>query len=187
MIGPVIGHVGTRVSALVDGQLPAAEAERLWAHVHLCALCRGQVEREGWVKTRLAGLAMAPPPSAPDHLRGSLSSVTAWPAGPDLRSGSATVTDRRRTVLVAAIGAGSLGAAMVGVLAVSVPANAPGLDRRAPVTSLTGGTQAPQGTAPTTSSVRESQPPGATSRESSPIARLTQVGATLQKWVTITP
>ena len=32
----MIGHVGTRVSALVDGQLPAAEAERLWAHVHLC-------------------------------------------------------------------------------------------------------------------------------------------------------
>ena len=49
----MIGHVGTKVSALVDGQLPTAEAERVWAHVHVCPLCRAEVEREGWVKTRL--------------------------------------------------------------------------------------------------------------------------------------
>ena len=39
----MIGHVGTRVSALVDGQLPSAEADRLWAHVHVCPLCRAEV------------------------------------------------------------------------------------------------------------------------------------------------
>jgi anti-sigma factor RsiW len=129
----VIGHVGTRVSALVDGQLPAAEAERLWAHVHLCPPCRAAVEREGWVKTRVAGLALTgEQPAAPGHLAGSLR-VTAlgWPeplAHPDSH-------DRRR-LLAAAIGMGSVGAAFVGVLAMTVPAQAPGVDRR-PTTSLT--------------------------------------------------
>ncbi len=52
-----MGHLGSRVSALLDGQLPAAEAERAWAHVHACHACRDQVEREGWVKTQLAGLS----------------------------------------------------------------------------------------------------------------------------------
>ena len=43
--------------------------------------------------------------------------------------------DRRR-LLAAAIGVGSIGAAIVGVLAMTVPAQAPGVDRR-PATSLT--------------------------------------------------
>ena len=68
-----ITHLGTRVSALLDGQLPAAEAERAWAHVHACHVCRDLVEREGWIKTRLAGLP-APPGGfePPPHLLGSL-------------------------------------------------------------------------------------------------------------------
>ena len=49
----VIGHLGSRVSALLDGQLPPDEAERAWGHVHSCHACRDLVEREGWVKTRL--------------------------------------------------------------------------------------------------------------------------------------
>ena len=53
----MIGHLGSRVSALLDGQLPPDETERAWAHVHTCHFCRDQVEREGWVKTRLAGLS----------------------------------------------------------------------------------------------------------------------------------
>ena len=56
-----ITHLGTRVSALLDGQLPAAEAERAWAHVHACHVCRDLVEREGSIKTRLAGLPAARP------------------------------------------------------------------------------------------------------------------------------
>ena len=66
----MIGHLGDRVSALLDGQLPPTEEERAWAHVHSCHLCRDLVEREGWVKTRLAGLSFDA--AAPDHLRGSL-------------------------------------------------------------------------------------------------------------------
>lgn len=138
----VIGHVGARVSALIDGQLPPAESERLWSHVHQCSFCREQVEREGWVKTRLAGLALScPPPSAPRDLRGSLSCLSAYadPAAPlGLHSG-----ERRRMMAFAALGAGSIGAAMVGVIALSVPAEAPGVDRRLPTTSLTQSTPSP--------------------------------------------
>ena len=51
------GTSAPRVSALLDGQLSGEEAERAWAHVHACHACRDLVEREGWVKTRLAGLS----------------------------------------------------------------------------------------------------------------------------------
>ena len=51
MIG---GHLGNRVSDLVDGQLERDEEDRAWQHVHACHYCRDLVEREGWVKTRLA-------------------------------------------------------------------------------------------------------------------------------------
>lgn len=131
----MIGHLGNRVSALIDGQLPAAEAERLWAHVHGCATCRALVEREGWVKTQLVGLGLCHQEAAPESLRGSLSGVVGMPVYQPPPALPATV-DRRRTAALAFIGAGSLGAAMVGVVAFSVPAETPGVDRR-PATSLT--------------------------------------------------
>ena len=130
MIGPLL-HVGAKVGALVDGQLPPAEAERMWAHVHACPSCRAAVAREGWVKTRLAGLALTPEqPAAPGHLASTLSRVTAlgWPEPVE------TGHDRRRLVL-AAIGVGSVGAAFLGVFAMTVPAQAPG--GPLPTTSLT--------------------------------------------------
>ena len=67
----MIGHLGDRVSALLDGQLSPAEEERAWAHVHACHQCRDLVEREGWVKTRLAGLSFEAS-VAPLSLKGSL-------------------------------------------------------------------------------------------------------------------
>ena len=73
----VIGHLGSRVSALLDGQLSPAESERAWAHVHLCHVCRDAVEREGWVKTRLAGSRRRT--RRPSHLKGSLLSGAALP------------------------------------------------------------------------------------------------------------
>ena len=63
----MIGHLGTRTSALLDGQLPAAEAERLWAHVHGCHLCRDLVEREAAEETE--GQRHADPPA---HVGGEL-------------------------------------------------------------------------------------------------------------------
>lgn len=131
----MIGHLGTRVSALLDGQLPPDEAERAWAHVHACHSCRDQVEREGWVKTRLAGLSFSAG-SAPDHLKGSLM------GGPhELPPGDTYLAhpDRRpwRSTGLVAIGGGAVGAAVMGVIALGVgSSDLPADEQKAPVTHL---------------------------------------------------
>jgi hypothetical protein len=129
-----MGHLGTRVSALLDGQLSPEETERAWAHVHTCHLCRDLVEREGWVKTRLAGLSFQGGP-APERLKGSLLGVT--PSELCLAIGRDDPHRTRRHVGLAAIGGGAVGAAVMGVLALgAAPADAPTPDRRAPTTQL---------------------------------------------------
>lgn len=131
-----MGHLGPRVSALLDGQLSAAEAERAWAHVHACHVCRDAVEREGWIKTRLAGLS-ADLAVAPERLKGSLLGGTPVPA---MVHGD----DRPRRVAMVALGGSAAGVAVLGVLALGFgPADTPGPDRRAPVTSF-GGTDSPR-------------------------------------------
>lgn len=135
----MIGHLGSRASALLDGQLSAEETERAWEHVHSCHVCRDQVEREGWVKTRLSGLSFeVAAPSTPSWLKGSL--IDAAVGSPGDAYLVDTGADRRRAVGLAAIGGGAVGAAVMGVLVLGVgPASAPspGIDRRAPVTSVT--------------------------------------------------
>jgi len=110
------GHIGSTASALVDGQLSPAEEERAWKHVLGCPGCRRLVEKEGWVKQRLAGLAaphgFAPPPS----LIGSLYDVDAWATVDDIERRST----RRRTA-TAIVGAGSVGLAVMAVMAVTSP------------------------------------------------------------------
>ena len=126
----MIGHLGTRVSALLDGQLSAEETERAWAHVHTCHSCRDLVEHEGWVKTRLAGLSFDAGP-APEHLKGSLLGVT--PGELCLAFGQGEAHRSRRAIGIAAIGGGAVGAAVMGVLALgAAPADAPTIDRRTP-------------------------------------------------------
>ena len=94
--GPrVIGHLGDRVSALLDGQLSPAEEERAWAHVHACHQCRDLVEREGWVKTRLAGLSFDAA-CAPSSLKGSLLAVDVRRAAPRATSTSPPSATRAR-------------------------------------------------------------------------------------------
>ena len=129
----MIGHLGPRASALLDGQLSPADAEDAWAHVHGCHSCRDLVEREGWVKTRLAGLSYGAG-AAPEHLKGSLLGVT--PS--DLYLSLTPPPHRgRRTAGLAAIGGGAVGAAVMGVLALgAAPADAPTIDRRTPVTQI---------------------------------------------------
>jgi hypothetical protein len=130
------GHLGTRVSALLDGQLSVEDEERAWDHVHLCHHCRDLVEREGWVKTRLAGLTWGPSAEVPGHLRGSLMGA------PDLTPGEAYLVDtgpdqRLRRAGLVALGSGAAGAAVVGVLVLgSAPADIPAPERRAPTTSV---------------------------------------------------
>jgi len=132
VIGPVIGHLGPRVSALLDGQLSAADEERAWDHVHSCHLCRDAVEREGWVKTRLATMQYAGS-EAPSHLKGSLlfqgiASGWADPVGDAALVGAGAEAHRsRRHLGMTGIGGGAVGAAVMGVLALGAsPANAPG-------------------------------------------------------------
>ena len=79
MILGLSGHLGDRVSALVDGQLSPPEEERAWAHAMTCPGCRRLIEREGWLKTRLSTLA-DPAAPAPSGLLGSLYDVDAWAA-----------------------------------------------------------------------------------------------------------
>jgi hypothetical protein len=128
------GHLGDRVSALLDGQLAPEDEERAWDHVHLCHVCRDLVEREGWVKTRLAGLTWGSPAEVPSHLRGSLIGA------PDLTPGEAYLVEagpRGRRVGLVALGSGAAGAAVMGVLVLGgAPADLPNPDRRAPSTSV---------------------------------------------------
>jgi hypothetical protein len=149
MIG---GHLGNRVSDLLDGQLPAVEEDRAWQHVHSCHYCRDLVEREGWVKTRLANLSLGGTPAS-DRLKDALMGAQAG-----LTPGDAllAMSAKPRRGSLVAIGGGAAGAAVLGVLALgAAPANAPGIDRRPPVTnfpspSLVSPTPAP-GVAPTIS------------------------------------
>jgi hypothetical protein len=137
------GHLGDRVSALLDGQLSPVEEERAWTHVHDCHQCRDLVEREGWVKTRLAGLSFEAA-TAPSSLKGSLLSSLSGGVPPgDVYLASAPDPRPRRITLVA-LGGGAAGAAVMGVLALgAAPADAPTLERRPPATSVS--TPAPAG------------------------------------------
>lgn len=138
------GHLGARVSALLDGQLDPAETERAWAHVHACHACRDLVEREGWVKTRLAGLALGSGDRAPDHLKGALLGGSVGLPPGDLHLALAAQEEHRgrRVAGIAAIGGGAVGAAVLGVIALgAAPADAPQIDRRTPITQI--GTPSP--------------------------------------------
>ncbi len=130
-------HLGPRVGALVDGQLGDAESERAWSHVHTCATCRAAVEREGWIKRQLVGLALADDGEAPAALKGSLCSPGVFARYPDHSDFDGHEARGRRFGGLAAIGAGTVGAAMFGVLAFSAaPAQAPTIERRVPPASL---------------------------------------------------
>ena len=142
-------HLGSRVSALLDGRLPPAEEERAWAHVHECHPCRDLVEREGWVKTRLAGLSLADREEceAPDRLKSSLLGCGSALTPPHFATATTGVRARHRSLVV--IGGGAAGAAVFGVLALGA-AGSPQLERRAPVTDLTRPSQSVTPTVDTT-------------------------------------
>ena len=133
-------HLGARTSALLDGQLPAAEEERAWAHVHECCACRRLVEREGWLKRRLAGLSVDPGVSAPADLKGSLRggvlAASVWPTD-DFGESYSDPRSMRRTLVMVAAGGGAVGAAVFSMFTfAAAPADAP-VPRNLPVTSVT--------------------------------------------------
>ena len=107
------GHIGSKVSALVDGQLPPAEEERAWSHVLTCPGCRRLVEREGWTKRQLGTLCGSPGIDPPPQLLGSLYAVDAWSAVDEIEKHSR----RRRTAVL--VGGGAVGACVLGLVAVA--------------------------------------------------------------------
>lgn len=131
-----MGHLGPRVSALLDGRLSPEEADRAWQHVHNCHACRDLVEREGWIKTRLSGLSQdattSAPPDLKGMLKGRLSGLDGLPGNLDPTPGelylamAGTERSRRTSLALAAIGGGAVGAAVMGVLTLgAAPADAP--------------------------------------------------------------
>lgn len=142
----MMGHLGARVSALLDGQLPPAEAEEAWRHVYGCNTCRDLVEREGWVKSRLAGLAQDPgcDAPAPHTLKGSLLNLT--PGEAFLAADCARPS--RRLGLGAAVGGGAVGAALLGVVALGLAPGSGSSDIRPPSTRIGEVVPSPVGSAP---------------------------------------
>lgn len=162
-----MSHLGSKVSALLDGRLPQAEEERCWAHVHECHACRDLVEREGWVKTRLAQLSTGPA-CAPDALKNSLRGHT-----PQLVPPAFPTASRHRNRGLVAIGGGAVGACVVGVLALGLGAT-PRMDPRPPVTDLSRPTVP---SSPATSDAARARRSGQQSSTRSPLAeRLVAVG-----------
>lgn len=64
-----MSHLGNRLAAYVDGELPRVTRELISAHLLMCSTCRAAVEAETRTKTGLTHLG-APDPSA--HLLGAL-------------------------------------------------------------------------------------------------------------------
>ena len=135
----MIGHLGAKVAALLDGQLPATEEERAWEHVHACHPCRDAVEREGWVKTRLAMLGQiggGTPAGLRENLLGApFATHSAGVPEPSVVPSDGAAPVRPRHLLV--FGGGALSVAVMGVIAFAGPATAPQVDRRGPITSIT--------------------------------------------------
>jgi hypothetical protein len=133
------GHLGQSVSALVDGQLDAESTERAWEHVLACPSCRRLVEREGWVKRQLAEMAGGAAATPPPHLVGSLQELDpevqqAWDAVGELEQQARG----RRRAGIAAVGVGSVSAAVLGLSTLSgAPLGIGGAPAGPPATSLT--------------------------------------------------
>jgi anti-sigma factor RsiW len=115
------GHLGgSTVTALVDGQVPLAESERVWRHVVCCGSCRAAVEREAWVKSRLAGLSPIDPPLGfGAAIAGLPVGEERFGAGPAGWTGDLDDCRRGRRMGIVAVGVGSVGAAVLGLTAVS--------------------------------------------------------------------
>jgi anti-sigma factor RsiW len=130
-------HLGTTVSALVDGQLDPQATDEAWAHVAQCPACSRLVEREVWVKRRVAHIAGRPAPAEPlPSTRLSVEAMEAWAAVHDLeRHGRG----RRRAGIVL-VGAGSVSVAVLGMAALGPsPLGIGSASHGTPATSLSHG------------------------------------------------
>lgn len=151
------GHLGSAVSALVDGQLDPETEERAWSHVLSCESCRRLVQREGWVKNRLATMTGDQPSErllgslyelddSVERVRPSWDDLQAWAAVDEIeRKGRG-----RRRAGLALVGAGSVSAAVFGIATFGAASlGIGGAPAGTPATSLTG----PSSTATPTTAV----------------------------------
>jgi hypothetical protein len=136
------GHLGSSVSALVDGQLDEETTERAWEHVLHCPPCRRLVEHEGWVKRRLGQIAAAPDEPS-DRFLGALLDLDAQEAD---TSAAWADTDRiedrgrgRRRAGIALVGAGSVSAAVFGLSTLTASPLGIGGTTSTPASSIRGG------------------------------------------------
>lgn len=115
------GHIGTRAADLIDGRLDPEAEERAWRHVLSCPGCRRVVEAEGWTKRQLGSLRSPHPyddGGLPVDLVGvlhDLDDFEAW-VGNEKRP-----TRMLRRTSLALASAGSLGAAIFGLVALTAP------------------------------------------------------------------
>jgi anti-sigma factor RsiW len=56
-----MGHLGSRISAFVDGELPASARDHALAHCERCASCRRDVAVERWLKVQHRSMTPAEP------------------------------------------------------------------------------------------------------------------------------
>jgi len=112
-----VSHLGPRVSAYVDGQMPATEAEYAQAHLAMCPECQAQVLAEG--ASRRAA-RQAQPVRAGEELTQRLLALGAEPQQDYLPEGAAPAARPRRghgvKVLTGALASLSLAAVALFVL-----------------------------------------------------------------------
>lgn len=121
-----MSHLGSRVAALVDGQLPAAEAEVLLAHTATCSRCAWLLAQERRSRTVLSGAEdVHPDPQLTARL-------LALSPPPEERPSS------RRWALLAGAGVGAAtGAAVIGLVVVGSAAE-PSTDPHAILDAVSG-------------------------------------------------
>ncbi|WP_168217770.1 anti-sigma factor family protein [Occultella kanbiaonis] len=94
-----MSHLGPLISPLIDGQLPAAKAERAMAHVAACAQCRAEVaEERAWRSAaRSAGDARPSEDLTARLLALQIPGQSPGPVGPSLDTPSLAASARRPT------------------------------------------------------------------------------------------
>lgn len=164
----ILGHLGPRVSDLLDDRLDEHTAAAAWAHVDGCPSCRSDVETEAWVKRTLSSLGSLGDRCTPERLRGRLAQdalIASYADAPAWARDAQQPDDRGHRWTVAAIGGGALTAAMLAVVALgAVPSSDPVPDRRLPASIADAPRDATSTPAtPTTDSPRSTTPsPSAT-------------------------
>jgi anti-sigma factor RsiW len=129
-----MGHLGSRVSALVDGELPPSARDHALAHCERCASCRRAVALERWLKVQHRSMTPAEPSAtllgslfaigrssdratSTDHLMAELhwADGSLAPATFPVATSGNYLADRGRAAGLVMAGAGSVTAAVFGL------------------------------------------------------------------------